>query len=57
HTFTHQRWQMTLIGADAKAEELKFIPARWVAPKDFGKIALPTVQKKLNQALGLGDWD
>ncbi|MDG3062618.1 A/G-specific adenine glycosylase [Lacticaseibacillus casei] len=57
HTFTHQRWQMTLIGADAKAEELKFIPARWVAPKDFGKIALPTVQKKLNQALGLDDSD
>ena len=53
HTFTHQRWQLTLIGADAAAAELKFMPARWVPVEDFGKMALPTVQKKLNRALGL----
>ena len=54
HTFTHQQWHLTLIAADASANDLQFLPARWVPAKDFGDLALPTVQKKLNRALGLG---
>ncbi|WP_461225144.1 A/G-specific adenine glycosylase [Lacticaseibacillus suihuaensis] len=52
HTFTHQKWQMTLLAADTAA----FDPAgaAWVA--DFDSKALPTVQKKLLSALSKAGW-
>lgn len=54
HTFTHQQWQLTLVQADSPAFDLAVLPAKWVKAADFGRLALPTVQKKLLKALGLG---
>ena len=53
HTFTHQQWQLTLIGVETAASDLSFLPARWVKADHFSELALPTVQKKLNAALGM----
>ncbi len=48
HTFTHQKWQMTLLEADTTGFAASDLT--WVA--DFNQVALPTVQKKLLAALG-----
>ncbi|MGO2722826.1 MAG: A/G-specific adenine glycosylase [Lactobacillus sp.] len=51
HTFTHQRWTMTILTAETAAFKLDYLPARWVS--DFSTIEIPTVQKKLLRALNL----
>lgn len=51
HTFTHQQWQLTILAADSEPVALNYLPAQWV--NDFDRVALPTVQKKLNAALGI----
>jgi len=53
HTFTHQQWQLTILRAESSATSLQYLPAQWVPAMAFDTIALPTVQKKLNQALDL----
>lgn len=54
HTFTHQQWQLTLVQAESDAFDLAVLPAKWVQAEAFGHLALPTVQKKLVKALGVG---
>lgn len=54
HTFTHQQWQLTLAVAESAAFDLAVLPARWVQPSELDTLALPTVQKKLFKALGVG---
>ncbi|WP_179396274.1 A/G-specific adenine glycosylase [Lacticaseibacillus absianus] len=55
HTFTHQQWQMTIVTAETEAFALDYLPGRWVPATEVDTLALPTVQKKLLAAMGLGE--
>ncbi len=50
HTFTHQKWLITLLYAElATTPELSYFPGKVVAPADFATIAQPKVQLKIWQ--------
>lgn len=52
HTFTHQKWQITIVTAELKtAENLEFFPGQWVPQDKIAELPMPTVQAKLNQRL------
>lgn len=54
HTFTHRQWQLTILAAETDAFALDFLPAQWVPELSATNLALPTVQKKLTQAIQEG---
>ncbi|WP_390405226.1 A/G-specific adenine glycosylase [Lacticaseibacillus jixiensis] len=47
HTFTHRRWQLTILTAACAEFDVKDIGGRWVPQAQIQDLALPTVQKKL----------
>ncbi|GEL15192.1 A/G-specific adenine glycosylase [Pediococcus cellicola] len=48
HTFTHQKWHLTLVSADLKSKpDLSHFSGKVVSEDEFEQLALPTVQKKL----------
>ncbi|WP_367297396.1 A/G-specific adenine glycosylase [Loigolactobacillus coryniformis] len=50
HTFTHQKWQITLLYAElAHVPDLSYFPGRVVAPAAFNELAQPKVQLKIWQ--------
>ncbi|MFD0897294.1 A/G-specific adenine glycosylase [Loigolactobacillus binensis] len=50
HTFTHQKWQITLLYVElAQVPDLSYFPGRVVMPADFAELALPKVQLKIWQ--------
>ncbi|MFD1318083.1 A/G-specific adenine glycosylase [Loigolactobacillus zhaoyuanensis] len=50
HTFTHQKWLITLLYAElAQEPDLSYFPGRVVAPTDFIELAQPKVQLKIWQ--------
>ncbi|WP_125604571.1 A/G-specific adenine glycosylase [Lapidilactobacillus bayanensis] len=52
HTFTHQKWQITIVTAElTTAENLEFFPGQWVAQADLKNLPMPTVQEKINRRL------
>ena len=54
HTFTHRQWQLHLLTAELpQVPDLANLPGRWFAAADFPAAALPTVQRKMLQALDL----
>ncbi|WP_461218551.1 A/G-specific adenine glycosylase [Lapidilactobacillus salsurivasis] len=54
HTFTHRQWQLHLLTAELpQVPDLANLPGRWFAAADFPTAALPTVQRKMLQALAL----
>ncbi|MFD1432625.1 A/G-specific adenine glycosylase [Lacticaseibacillus yichunensis] len=53
HTFTHQKWTMTIVQAETDEFSLATLPARWVPEPELASLALPTVQKKLLRRMQL----
>lgn len=52
HTFTHQKWQITLVTAELPtAENLEFFPGEWFTEAALKDLPMPTVQEKINQRL------
>lgn len=50
HTYTHQRWQVTLLMADLPtALPLDFFPGKWVSAAEIADLPLPKVQEKMMQ--------
>lgn len=50
HTFTHLKWTIDLYQAKLPAKtDLAFFPGQLVAAADYDQLAVPTVQKKLQQ--------
>lgn len=52
HTFTHQKWQITIIRAELnEAVNLEFFPGQWFDDAALKELPMPTVQEKINQRL------
>lgn len=48
HTYTHQRWQVTILVAElTTAAELAYFPGKWVPAADIRALPLPKVQEKM----------
>lgn len=51
HTFTHQKWHITLLEGELPAtSDLSYFPGKWIESKDFDAIAFPKVQLKMWEA-------
>lgn len=50
HTFTHQKWLITLMDAEWSGNlDLSYFPGEWLTAADFERLALPKVQDKMWQ--------
>lgn len=50
HTFTHQKWLITLMDAEWQGTlDLSYFPGEWLSTADFERLALPKVQDKMWQ--------
>lgn len=48
HTFTHQKWQITLLEASLTSNsDLSYFPGKWVPQDQFLTIAFSKVQSKM----------
>ncbi|MBZ2202454.1 MAG: A/G-specific adenine glycosylase [Lentilactobacillus hilgardii] len=48
HTFTHQKWQITLLEAELNnSSDLSYFPGKWISESDFREIAFTKVQTKM----------
>ncbi|ANK60448.1 A/G-specific adenine glycosylase [Loigolactobacillus backii] len=48
HTFTHQKWSLTLLFAETTTkQDLSFFPGRLIKASDFASVTWPKVQQKL----------
>lgn len=48
HTFTHQKWQITLLRAESAGNlDLSYFPGDWIDRADFEGMAWPKVQEKM----------
>lgn len=48
HTFTHQKWVMTLVEAQSTTTlDLSYFPGEWLTAADFDRLAMPKAQDKL----------
>ncbi|PWG00135.1 A/G-specific adenine glycosylase [Levilactobacillus bambusae] len=51
--YTHQKWQVNLFGAEVLAQDLSHFPGEWVPQSNLAKLALPKVQIKMMNRLGM----
>lgn len=48
HTFTHQKWQITLLSGELPADsDLSFFPGKWIPAADFEAMTFSKVQSKM----------